>query len=256
MAITGLPVRQAASTSESEDAHGSPAYQSIHSDARRCQHHRLRHRQGRRIAENFSTFLQLLTTQLKNQNPMDPLDTNQFTQQLVQFAQVEQQMKQNDQLSQIIAIEKSAQSTVALSYVGHTVVVEGQTTQLSLPGAATWTMNVAKPATATVTVKDSTGQTCYTGTFAVQPGQQNFTWDGKGNDGKQWPAGSYTLTASAKDASGETSAISTEVIAIVDSVDLTKDPPLLSINGKDYTVDQIKRVLRPIVTAPHRRPRQ
>jgi flagellar basal-body rod modification protein FlgD len=202
------------------------------------------------IAENFSTFLQLLTTQLKNQNPMDPLDTNQFTQQLVQFAQVEQQMKQNDQLSQIIAIEKSAQSAVALSYVGHTVVVEGQTTQLSLPGVATWTMSVSKPATATVTVKDATGQTCYTGSFSVQPGQQNFTWDGKGNDGKQWPAGSYTLTATAKDASGETSAISTEVIAMVDSVDLTKDPPLLSINGKDYTVDQIKRVLRPIVTAP------
>ena len=202
------------------------------------------------IAENFSTFLQLLTTQLKNQNPMDPLDTNQFTQQLVQFAQVEQQMKQNDQLSQIIAIEKSAQATVALSYVGHTVVVEGQTTQLSLPGAAMWTMNVTKPATATVTVKDATGQTCYTGTFSVQPGQQNFTWDGKGNDGKQWPAGNYTLTATAKDANGETSAISTEVIAMVDSVDLTKDPPILSINGKDYTVDQIKRVLRPIIAAP------
>ena len=202
------------------------------------------------IAENFSTFLQLLTTQLKNQNPMDPLDTNQFTQQLVQFAQVEQQMKQNDQLSQIIAIEKSAQATVALSYVGHMVVVEGQTTQLSVPGVATWTMNVTKPATATVTVKDSTGQTCYTGTFAVQPGQQNFTWDGKGNDGKQWPSGSYTLTASAKDASGETSAISTEVIAVVDSVDLTKDPPVLSINGKDYTTDQIKRVLRPVIAAP------
>ena len=48
------------------------------------------------VAQNFTQFLQLLTTQLKNQNPMDPLDTNQFTQQLVQFAQVEQQMKQND----------------------------------------------------------------------------------------------------------------------------------------------------------------
>jgi len=202
------------------------------------------------IAENFSTFLQLLTTQLKNQNPMDPLDTNQFTSQLVQFAQVEQQMKQNDQLSQIIAIEKSAQTTVALSYVGHTVVVDGKTSQLTVPGVAGWTMNVTKPATATVTVRDATGQTCYTGTFSVTPGQQNFTWDGKGNDGKQWPAGNYTLTATAKDASGETSSIPTEIIAIVDSVDLTKDPPILSINGKDYTVDQIKRVLRPIVAAP------
>ena len=55
------------------------------------------------IASNFTTFLQLLTTQLKNQNPLDPLDTNQFTQQLVQFAQVEQQMKSNDQLSSLVS---------------------------------------------------------------------------------------------------------------------------------------------------------
>src|ERR1041384_4962261 len=76
------------------------------------------------IASNFSTFLQLLTTQLKNQNPLDPLDTNQFTQQLVQFAQVEQQMKQNDQLTTLISIEKSAQQTTALAYVGQTVAVD------------------------------------------------------------------------------------------------------------------------------------
>src|SRR6267154_2364876 len=63
------------------------------------------------LASNFSTFLTLLTTQLKNQNPLDPLDTNQFTQQLVQFAGVEQQMKQNDQLATLISIEKSAQTT-------------------------------------------------------------------------------------------------------------------------------------------------
>src|SRR6476661_5877505 len=70
------------------------------------------------IAGNFDTFLQLLTTQLKNQNP---LDTNQFTQQLVQFASVEQQMKQNDQLATLISIEKSAQATTGLAYVGQTV---------------------------------------------------------------------------------------------------------------------------------------
>src|SRR6478736_216463 len=100
------------------------------------------------IASNFTTFLQLLTTQLKNQNPLDPLDTNQFTQQLVQFAQVEQQMKSNDQLSSLVSIEQSAQATVALTYVGQTVVVDGSTTRLD--GSANWVMNVTKPATATV----------------------------------------------------------------------------------------------------------
>src|SRR5215471_8503090 len=85
---------------------------------------------GSTIAGNFQTFLTLLTTQLKNQNPLDPLDTNQFTQQLTQFAQVEQQLKTNDQLASIVTMEKSAQSTLAMSFVGQTVAVDGQTTQL------------------------------------------------------------------------------------------------------------------------------
>jgi flagellar basal-body rod modification protein FlgD len=196
------------------------------------------------IASNFTTFLQLLTTQLKNQDPMSPLDTNQFTQQLVQFAQVEQQMKSNTQLEALLAVEKSAQSSVALAYVGQTVVVDGATTQLDATKGATWTMTVSKPSTTTVVITDSTGQTAYTGNFATQAGTQNFTWDGKGNDGKTWPPGAYTLTATSKDASGQNVGVSTEIQAPVDSVDLTQDPPVLSINGKDYTMDKIKRVVR------------
>ena len=195
------------------------------------------------IASNFTTFLQLLTTQLKNQNPLDPLDTNQFTQQLVQFAQVEQQMKSNDQLSTLVSLDKSAAATTALAYVGSTVVVDGSTSKLS-GGSSTWSFNVAKPATATITIKDDSGQTCYSGTVAVNPGNQPYKWDGKGNDGKQWPDGNYTITATAVDASKQPVAISTEVQAVVDSVDLTQDPPILSINGQNYTFDKIKRVVR------------
>src|SRR4030095_12600005 len=77
------------------------------------------------IANNFQTFLTLLTTQLQNQNPLDPLDTNQFTAQLVQFAGVEQQLRQNDQLATLISLQKTAQSTAALGYVGYTVAVDG-----------------------------------------------------------------------------------------------------------------------------------
>ena len=57
------------------------------------------------LAQNFDTFLTLLTTQLKNQNPLEPLDTNQFTSQLVQFAQVEQQLKSNDQLATLVSLQ-------------------------------------------------------------------------------------------------------------------------------------------------------
>lgn len=199
---------------------------------------------GASIASNFTTFLQLLTTQLKNQNPLDPLDTNQFTQQLVQFAQVEQQMKQNDQLKTLVALEKSAQSTTALAYVGSTVAVDGSTAPLA-NGSATWSLNVTKPATATVTIKAPNGQTAYTGSFSVNPGNQKFTWDGRGNDGRLWANGNYTLTATGIDASKQSVEISTEVQAQVDSVDLTQDPPLLSINGQNYSMDKIKRIIRP-----------
>ena len=195
------------------------------------------------IAGNFQTFLTLLTTQLKNQNPLDPLDTNQFTQQLVQFAQVEQQMKSNTQLASLVSLEKSAQATTALAYVGSTVVVDGSTAPFA-NGKATWSFNVTKPSTATVTIKDSTGQTAYSGSFAVNPGNQNFTWDGRGNDGKLWPAGNYTMGATAIDTNGQSVGISTEVQAVVDSVDLTQDPPLLSVNGQNYTLDKIKRIVR------------
>src|SRR5665213_1862027 len=83
------------------------------------------------IASNFTTFLQLLTTQLQNQNPLDPLDTNQFTQQLVEFAGVQQQLNTNDSLSTLVSLQQTAQSTQALGFVGKTAVVSGNTAALT-----------------------------------------------------------------------------------------------------------------------------
>ncbi len=194
------------------------------------------------LASNFTTFLQLLTTQLKNQNPLDPLDTNQFTQQLVQFAQVEQQLKSNDQLQTLVSLQQTAQQTQALAFVGMKVAVEGKTAELK-DGAATWGFSVTKPATATVNVVNSAGATVYTGTFSVNAGLQNFSWDGRNNNGQAQPAGAYTLSVTAKDASGQTLAVSTETEGTVDSVDMTVTPPVLKIGGKDYTMDKIKRVV-------------
>ncbi|HWM83442.1 MAG TPA: flagellar hook capping FlgD N-terminal domain-containing protein [Pseudolabrys sp.] len=195
------------------------------------------------IANNFQTFLTLLTTQLKNQNPLDPLDTNQFTQQLVQFAQVEQQMKQNDHLATLISLEQNAQATTALAYVGQTVIVDGATTGL-INKEAMWSLTSSKPASATVTIKDQNGQTAYTGTFSLNAGTQQFVWDGISNSGEQWPEGNYTLSVTAKDANGQAVSISTEVMGVVDSADLTQSPATLSIGGQDYAINKIKRIVR------------
>jgi flagellar basal-body rod modification protein FlgD len=195
------------------------------------------------LADNFTAFLQLLTTQLQNQNPLDPLDTNQFTQQLVQFAQVEQQLKQNTQLSTLVSLQQTSQATSAMSFVGADVVIDGSTTTMT-NGQASWAFAVDKPATATINITDASGQVAYSGSMAVNAGTQLFNWDGRGNNGVQWPPGQYTISVTAKDASGQTVAISTEVEGTVDSVDLTKQPPLLSMSGINFTVDKIKRIVR------------
>ena len=196
------------------------------------------------LASNFTTFLQLLTTQLKNQNPMEPLDTNQFTQQLVQFAQVEQQLKSNDQLSTLVSLQQTAQATAALGYVGQTVAVDGTTAKLE-NGEAVWSFNATKPASAAITIKNANGQEVYTGTYPMTAGRQSFSWDGHGNNGTQWPDGNYTISVTAKDASGQSVAIAPEVQGVVDSVDLTQNPPVLSIGTQTFTLDKIKRVVRP-----------
>jgi flagellar basal-body rod modification protein FlgD len=196
------------------------------------------------IASNFTEFLQLLTTQLQNQDPLSPMDTNQFTQQLVEFAQVEQQMKSNDSLSTLVSLQQSAQTTQALQLVGSTVVVNGSTAQLA-NGSATWSLNSTQPATATVTITAPTGQTAFTGTYTVNSGAQTFSWNGQGNDGTLWPAGNYTLTATATSASGQSTAISTQVQGTVSSVDLTQTPPVLLVGGQNYTMSDIQQIVAP-----------
>jgi flagellar basal-body rod modification protein FlgD len=196
------------------------------------------------IAANFTAFLQLLTTQLQNQNPLDPLDTNQFTQQLVQFAQVEQQLRGNDQLATLVALQKSTQASSALDFVGKTVVISGATTHLAADGQTVWTFSSPKPASATVTIRDAAGQTAFTGNYTINTGRQDFVWDGRGNNGQRWPEGNYTISITAKDSSGQTVAITTDVQGIVDSADVTKSPPILTIGQLNFTLDQIKRVVR------------
>jgi flagellar basal-body rod modification protein FlgD len=197
---------------------------------------------GGTLAGNFQTFLTLLTTQLQNQNPLDPLDTNQFTQQLVQFAGVEQQLKTNDQLTTLVSLQQTAQSTQALGFVGKTAVVDGSTTALT-NSAATWSLGVPTNSNVSISITNSSGQTVYSNNYSVKAGQnQTFGWDGKGNDGTQWPDGQYKLTATATDTTGNTVAVTTQIQGVVNSVDLTQSPPLLSIGGQTYTVSQVKSI--------------
>jgi len=199
---------------------------------------------AQQLAGNFDTFLTLLTTQLKNQNPLDPLDTNQFTQQLVQFASVEQQVNMNTNLQTLISMQQTSQSLQALQLVGSTVTVNSNTAALSnATGApATWTFASPSPATGAVTITNASGQVVLTGTISLAAGNQTYAWNGKGNNGLTWPDGNYTLSIQATGANGQAVSVTTEVQGKVTGVDTSKSPPQITVGGQSYPISAVESI--------------
>jgi flagellar basal-body rod modification protein FlgD len=193
------------------------------------------------IANNFDTFLQLLTTQLKNQNPLDPLDTNQFTQQLVEFSGVEQQLKTNDFLSSLVQANANTTNSNAVNYIGKTVTASGVQSEL-INNKATWSFNLKDAATVTVSIKDANGNTVYTEKGAMQGGSGQFTWDGTDNQGNIKPAGTYSISMQAVDAEGKTINVSTETTGVVSGVDFTGSEPVLLVGTSRLNLSGVTSV--------------
>jgi flagellar basal-body rod modification protein FlgD len=199
---------------------------------------------SQQLAGNFDTFLQLLTTQLQNQNPLDPLDTNQFTEQLVEFASVEQQINMNTNLQTLISMQQTTEATSALQLVGSTVTVNSNTAPLSNATStpATWSLTTSTPATANVTITSAAGTTAYTGTVALNAGTQSYTWNGQGANGQTWPDGNYTLAITATGANGQTVTVKSQVQGTVSGVNLNANPPTLTVGGQNVQISQVSSI--------------
>ena len=197
------------------------------------------------IAGNFDAFLLLLTTQLKNQNPMEPLDTNQFTQQLVQFASVEQQIKSNETLHSLLTSSKSSIVSSASNFVGMNITADGATTQLS-DGRAEWKLNLARAGSGTITIKDQSGSVVATDSKTLSAGSQSYVWDGKTSTGLPAPSGNYTITVTARDVSGGAVTVKTEIAGRVDSVDMAGDSPVLVVGSTRVPLENVKTIDRSI----------
>ena len=199
---------------------------------------------SQQIAGNFNEFLQLLTTQLQNQDPLSPLDTNQFTQQLVEFASVQQQVDMNSNMQTLISLQQTTAATEALQLVGSTVTLAGNSANLSTAtgSPAAWSLNSSGAGTAAVTIKNSSGQTVYTGTTTLNAGADSFTWNGQGNNGVKWPDGSYTIWVAGTGANGQALTIQSQVQGTVSAVDMSQTPPALTVNGHSYAISAIQSV--------------
>lgn len=155
------------------------------------------------LNQTFDSFLMLLTTQLRYQDPTSPMDTNEFTSQLVQYSEVEQSIKQNDNLEQLIALQGANQIAFATSLTGKDVEYEGN----ALPYASgdTLTYNYELPTDSVMTkinIINEDGNVVYSAPGKLGAGKHSFEWDGKLTDGTEAPEGTYRIQVQAVDAEG------------------------------------------------------
>ncbi len=184
----------------------------------------------RQIASNFQDFLKLLTTQLRNQDPTAPLDTNQFTQQLVMFAQVEQQLATNQSLERLIKLQEMSQLTALTPLIGRTVEAEASAIVLQ-DGAARGAYVLRADATATtVTIRDTAGRIVAQSPGQTRAGRHEFAWDGRDAFGRRLPDGVYRVSVEAQRGSS-VEAVPTTVIGRVTGAERAEGGLRLTIGG-------------------------
>jgi flagellar basal-body rod modification protein FlgD len=203
-----------------------------------------------RLADNFSTFLSLLTTQLKNQDPLSPLDSNQFTQQLVQMTGVEQQIASNDLLKKLVANTGSGIQT-AVSLIGKDVSAVSDDAQLS-NGKADWVYKLKLDAADTkIEVLNAKGAVVHVEAATDnKAGDHAYSWNGKDMNGNKLPDGPYTLRVTAKDSAGAAVTSTTYVQGRVTGVEQLDGVTYITVNGGKISWDTVTSVKEPAATTP------
>lgn len=183
------------------------------------------------LSDNYETFLKLLTEQLKNQDPLQPQDASEFTNQLVQFSQVEQQISSNDKLDKLISSTNQNRPIQALSYIGKVVDMQGSGLALQ-DGKGQMTITLpSKAAEASVEFYDSTGVLVRSMPMPTTAGFHDLTWDGKGFGGQQVPDGFYQIKVRATDSAGESIQSLIETSGTVTGVDMSNGETMLIVGN-------------------------
>ncbi|WP_242139850.1 flagellar hook capping FlgD N-terminal domain-containing protein [Sphingomonas sp. TREG-RG-20F-R18-01] len=194
-----------------------------------------------KLTSDSNMFLKLLTTQMQNQDPLKPMDTSQYTQQLVQFSQVEQSIQQNQSLKDILAKLSSSDLSNAASMIGHVASFDSSIAALGSAGGASWTYTTDRsPQALVATISDANGNTV--STQAVDPAASSFTWDGTDSQANRASPGAYTLALSATDAAGATIPAAIRAQGQVSEVSLDGGQVSLLVNGQKYAASSLVRL--------------
>lgn len=194
------------------------------------------------LTENYETFLTLLTTQLKNQDPLNPLDSAEFTAQLVQFSSVEQQIQQNKNLETLIAAQSMNAASAAVGYIGRNVAALSD--QVGLAGGSA-SINYAldsNVADTRIIIADQKGKIVRTLIGETGQGAHSVTWDGKDAGGNQLEDGVYTIAVSAANADQTQAGASIGISGLVTGVAMIDGSPVLAIGGVTVPMENVLSV--------------
>ena len=191
------------------------------------------------LTENFDDFLKLLTTQLQHQDPLEPMNSNEFIAQLTQFTQVEQSISSNKKLEQLLELQSANQAVQAIGFIGRTVEAAGDTAPLGENGIEfTYTLK-GLAASSLLVVLDANGQAVTSAAGGTAPGKHGFTWDGLDKDGNPAPDGIYRLAVAARDADDQTLGVTIGVVSRVTGVETGADGLMLSLGPVQVPIDHV-----------------
>lgn len=189
------------------------------------------------LDKTFDDFLVLLTTQLKNQDPLDPQDSSEFTSQLAQMSSVQEQVNTNTNLEKLISVVSGSQLSNVVNYIGRAIEADGNQSMLigddEIGRGALFVYDLDKEAASTtITITDQAGSVIYTGNALGNAGRNEVVWDGRNSmTGQIVPNGAYKFTINAKDYAGNKVDVTTYTTGIVTAVDMEDGAISLSLGG-------------------------
>jgi flagellar basal-body rod modification protein FlgD len=201
------------------------------------------------LSGDYTNFLTLLTAQLKNQDPLSPMDATQFTQQLVQFSAVEQQINGNKKLDQLIGLQSTANAYGAVGFVGTTIAADSANVPLQ-NGKAKFDYTVEKTGAATLKILDASGNIVMLKQVDAQVGTHPVEWDGTDYFGNQLPDGKYTVAVTITDLNtGKPSEATITSYGKVDQAVIADGKVFLKMGDVSVPLEDVLRISKPDATA-------
>jgi flagellar basal-body rod modification protein FlgD len=224
MSIASVAAQQSAATTASKAAGGTGSPNALTA-----------------LSGNFQNFLQMLMTQLKNQDPTSPLDTNQFTTELVQFSSVEQQISTNTNLTQLIQLTQGDTVVQSSSLLGKPVAVQSSTMPLQNGTGAVQFSGTAGQKVE-VDISNASGTILKTGQMNAAQGTNTWKWDGTDNAGNSLPDGPYSVAVVSAGGASAGTAVPFSVVGTATAVQVQNNAVQVQLGGVTVPFSAVQSV--------------